>query len=81
VIGGQLLTLRDVAAELGCSVTTIKRRVREGALPVYVDGHLVRVREDDLRRYVAERVRRRARSSAPAVAAGRRLPKGARLWD
>ena len=81
MIGGRLLTLREVAVELRCSVATVKRRVRDGALPTYVDGRLVRVREDDLRRYVAERVCRRSRAGAPAVAAGRTLPKGARLWD
>lgn len=82
MIGGRLLTLADVADELGCSPTTVKRRVREGLMPVYVDGHLVRVREDDLRRYIAERVHRRTGSTAPAAAAaGRTLPRRARLWD
>src|SRR4051794_4911686 len=81
MIGGRLLTLADVAGVLGCSLSTVRRRVREGALPRYADGRLVRVREDDLRRYVAERVCRRSSSTAPTLAPGRTLPKGARLWD
>lgn len=81
MIGGRLLTLREAADELRCSVVTVKRRIHDGALPAYVDGGLVRVLEDDLRRYVAERVCRRSRANAPAVAAGRTLPRGARLWD
>ncbi len=38
MIGGRLLTLRDVAGELGCSVATVKRRVRAGVLPAFVDA-------------------------------------------
>jgi excisionase family DNA binding protein len=80
VIGGRLLTLREVADELRCSVPTVKRRIRSGALPSYRDGHIVCVREDDLRRYVAERLCRR--SPAPdRAAAGRALRKGEHLWD
>jgi excisionase family DNA binding protein len=81
VIGGRLLTLREVADELRCSVATVKRRIRAGVLPTYRDGHLVRVREDDLRRYVAERVYSRSTTPERAAAAGQALPKGARLWD
>jgi excisionase family DNA binding protein len=81
VIGGRLLTQREVAEELRCSVATVKRRIRAGALPTYRDGHLVRIREDDLRRYVAERVSRRTATAEHAGVAGRSLPKGARLWD
>jgi excisionase family DNA binding protein len=80
VFGGRLLTLQDVAHELRCSVPTVKRRIRSGALPTYRDGRLVRVREDDLRRYVAERVCRRSQTSDRA-AAGRALGPGERLWD
>ncbi len=81
MIGGRLLTLNDVADELSCSVATVKRRVRTGLLPVVVDGGLRRVREDDLTRYLAERVVRRMPDRALAAATGRAVPKGGRLWD
>jgi excisionase family DNA binding protein len=81
MIGGRLLMLEEVADELGCSVATVKRRVRSGDLPVYVDGRIVRVREDDLRRYITERIRRRVDSATSWVAAGRPMAKGLRLWD
>lgn len=75
-----LLTLAEVADELGCSVATVKRRIRSGVLPTFVDGRLVRVREVDLRRYVAERVARR--STRPrAELAGSKLEPGRRLWE
>lgn len=76
----QLLTLHDVAGELGCSVTTVKRRVSTGALPVFVDGNLVRVRDVDLRRYIAERVVRRA-GPAATQPHGVLLAPGERLTD
>ena len=81
VIGGRLLVLDKVADELGCSVATVKRRVRSGELPVYVDGRIVRVREDDLRRYIAEHIQRRVASVTSSMPAGRRIDKGLRLWD
>ena len=81
MIGGRLLTLHETALELGCSLATVKRRVRDGELPTFADGRLVRVREDDLHRYVAERVARRTGTAPVAAAAGRTLAHGARLWD
>jgi excisionase family DNA binding protein len=81
MIGGRLLTLREVADELRCSVPTVKRRIAVGVLPTYRDGRLVRVREDDLRRYVAERVCHCAQASEPTRASGRTLREGERLWD
>src|SRR5438105_3682945 len=75
-----LFTLGQVAEMLGCSVATVKRRVRSGMLPAFVDGRLVRVREVDLARYVAEHVMTRSPSGTVA-AAGLPLPPGARLWD
>lgn len=78
----RLLTLGDVADYLGCSVRTVKRRVRAGGLPAYRDGRLVRVREADLARYVAERVARAAPAAIrPVRAAGPRLRPGEKLWD
>jgi excisionase family DNA binding protein len=77
-----LLTLAEVADELGCSIATVKRRIRSGALPAFVDGRLVRVRDADLTRYIAERVSRQTAAGAPpSELAGRTLPRGSRLWD
>lgn len=81
MIGGRLLTFREVADQLGCSVSTVRRRICAGELLEFCDGGLHRVREDDLRRYVAERVCRRSPTAEHALAPGRALPKGARLWD
>jgi excisionase family DNA binding protein len=81
VIGGRLFTLAEAADELRCSLATVKRRVAAGELAVFHDGRLVRVREDDLQRYVAERVARRSSRAASVVVAGRTLARGARLWD
>jgi excisionase family DNA binding protein len=81
MIGGRLLTLDDVAAELQCSMSTVKRRVRSGLLPVVVDGRLRRVREDDLARYIVERVTLHREGTGAGADRGRTLPKGARLWD
>jgi len=77
----ELLTLGQAADRLGCSVSTIKRRVQAGALPAFVDGRLVRVREDDLRAYVLEHLKRRRTRPPLATVAGRELPRGARLWE
>jgi excisionase family DNA binding protein len=76
----RLLTLGEAAQALGCSVATVKRRVRSGSLPAFRDGRLVRIREDDLRRYVCERVAR-ATAAGPTVTAGSTLAPGKRLWD
>jgi hypothetical protein len=62
-------------------LATIKRRVAAGALAVFRDNRLRRIREDDLRRFVSERVERRGAEDANACAAGRVLAPGARLWD
>jgi excisionase family DNA binding protein len=64
-LSDRLLTLAEAAEHLGCSPTTLKRRIAAGELAVFRDGRLVRVRQPDLDRYVAERVAR----SAPAAAA------------
>jgi excisionase family DNA binding protein len=76
-----LLTLKQVADLLGCSIATVKRRIRAGALPAFVDGRLVRVREADLARYIAERVARRGAAASSGAMSGRTLPPGSRLWD
>jgi excisionase family DNA binding protein len=81
VSADRLLTLADVAAALGCSLATVKRRVRAGELPAFRDGRIVRVRACDLDRYVLERVRRAAVQAPTLATAGLELPAGRRLWD
>lgn len=76
----ELLTLAQVAERLGCSRATVRRRVGDGSLPTFRDGRIVRVREDDLRRFVVERVARTSSRSSSSPA-GVRLAAGARLWD
>src|SRR5438093_1361646 len=46
-VNERLLTLAETAMVLGCSLDTVKRRVRSGAIPVFRDGRIVRVRESD----------------------------------
>jgi excisionase family DNA binding protein len=76
-VTGRLLTLDDAALELGVSRSTVKRWAASGALPVFRCGRVVRVRESDLRAFVAQRVQRLAPgSSEPAGVAVR-----GRLWD
>ena len=80
----RLLTLGETARVLGCSLDTVKRRVRSGSIPVFRDGRIVRVRESDLRSYVALHVtapRQVAASRRPLVAGGRRRLPARRLWD
>jgi excisionase family DNA binding protein len=78
----RLLTLPEAAAELSCSLATVKRRVATGTLPVVRDGRLVRMRATDLERYLLEHVERRlpAACSTPG-GPGIHVPAGARLWD
>ena len=48
-----LLSVAEVAAELGCGRDTVYRLMTTGALPsVVVGGRLRRVRREDLRAYV-----------------------------
>lgn len=48
-----LLSVAEVAAELGCGRDTVYRLMTSGALPsVTVAGRLRRVRHDDLRAYI-----------------------------
>jgi excisionase family DNA binding protein len=77
----RLLTYDEAADVLRCSQATVKRRVAEGALDAFADGRLRRIREDDLVRFVAERVVRRGGKPPKPGASGRALAPGARLWD
>ena len=75
-----LLTLAEAADYLGCSTATVKRWIAAGSLPTFRVGRVVRVREQDLERFVALHTASRA-GDAPATAAGVTLEAGARLWD
>jgi excisionase family DNA binding protein len=76
----ELLTVPQVADRLGCSDATVKRRIRDGALPTFRDGRLVRVRELDLDRYIAEHVTRTAAPRGSSPRTGVMLRPGERLW-
>ena len=52
----QLLTLPQVAERLQVSMSTLRRRIAAGDLPVVVIGHSHRVRPEDLARYIATNV-------------------------
>lgn len=43
-----LLDTRQLADELGCSISTVKRQVAAGAIPVVKIGRLVRYRRSDI---------------------------------
>ena len=45
---GRLLDTKELAAQLGCSVSTVKRQVAAGAIPVVRIGRLVRFRRGDV---------------------------------
>jgi excisionase family DNA binding protein len=51
----RLLSLAETGDRLGCSLKTLRRRIRAGELPVIRDGRLLRVHPADLARYVAAR--------------------------
>ena len=74
-----LHTLDEVAAVLRVSTRTARRIVACGELPAVHVGRLVRVRDDDLRRFIAERTTTAAevKRSGRAVV----LAAGDRLWD
>ena len=76
----RLLTMHQVAELLCVSLRTVKRLLARGELPVVRVGRLVRVREDDLRRFMANRERV---CVGPGASRGdaRSLGSGERLWD
>jgi excisionase family DNA binding protein len=78
-VSERLLTLAEAAEQLGCSTTSIKRRIAAGGLSVFRDGRLVRVRQCDLDRYVVERVVRSAAAARAGGAAG--VAARGKLWD
>jgi excisionase family DNA binding protein len=52
-VTGRLLTVAEVAKLLGVSTDTVKRRIQSGKLLAFRDERILRVRESDLRRYIA----------------------------
>ena len=75
---GRLLTLAQVAGELGVSRRTVERRIREGRLVAFHDGRTVRVSPAELRRYITASIARPV--SGHTIRRGRRLVAGERLW-
>jgi excisionase family DNA binding protein len=51
----RLLSLPEVADRLGCSIKTLRRRIATGDLAIIRDGRLIRVRPEDLERYIQQR--------------------------
>lgn len=51
----RLLTIKEAAQRLNMSLKTVNRRIKAGDLPVIRDGRIVRIRPDDLRRYISQR--------------------------
>jgi excisionase family DNA binding protein len=51
----RLLTLRETATALGCSVKTLRRRIADRHIAVIKDGRIVRVHPEDLERYIRTR--------------------------
>lgn len=79
----QLLPLAEAARLLACSERTIRRRIDCGALPVFRDGRILRIRERDLRAYIAARTSG-AETRQPRARSPRRpleLPPGRSLFE
>ncbi len=53
-VNPRVLTPRQVAAALQCSLRTVERRIADGALPVVHIGRSVRIRVDDLDTYLTQ---------------------------
>lgn len=47
---GSLLRVHEAAAQLNCSISTIRRLIAEGKLPAYRVGRGIRIAEADLER-------------------------------
>lgn len=75
-----LLTLPEAAAHLAVSPRTLRRWVAAGLIPAFRQGGVVRLRELDLDRFIAERMAIPTPAGADPTA-GRSLEPGERLWD
>jgi excisionase family DNA binding protein len=51
----RLLSVHAVAEQLGISDKTVRRMITAGELPVHRVGHLLRVSQDDLAVFLAQR--------------------------
>jgi excisionase family DNA binding protein len=78
-VTAKLLTVQDVAERLAVSPRTVKRVLASGELPVVRLGRAVRIREEDLRKFLAARTC--AQGSGTVAAGGVTLRPGERLWD
>src|SRR5439155_22251079 len=77
-VTGRLLTLDQAAERLGCSTRTLRRRIRDGSLPAFRDGGLVRIRAVDLDPYVSANLTRATLTRAGVRTTGVVLPARAR---
>lgn len=62
-----LLTVEDAARDLGLSVSTVRRSIKAGELGVVRIGRAVRVRPEDVRRFVEQLRNESARTSPPCA--------------
>jgi excisionase family DNA binding protein len=50
----RLLTIEEAAGVLNVSPKTIRRRIRAGEMAVIRDGRIIRIRPEDLARYLSQ---------------------------
>jgi excisionase family DNA binding protein len=75
----RLLTVGEVAQRLAVSAKTVRRRIDDGEIAVFRSGRVVRVREEDFRRYVAGHTTRTRAASSTVEKGGRVLTR--KLWE
>lgn len=51
-----LISLKDSSKMLGISKRTLVRRIQEGKINFFKDGHLIRIPLAELRRYIKNRI-------------------------
>ena len=77
-----LLTTEQAARQLNCSLATLKRRISSGQLPVFRDGRLIRIRQQDLDHYIEQRVCTPAQRRRPnTTAVTKPLMTGRKLFE
>ncbi len=79
----RLLTLDEAAIALRCSVRTLRRHIRAGAIPVVVmSPKQRRIREQDVDRFVFDHLHVDLPSGRTvSLSRGVLLAPGERLWD